>query len=79
VHRFGRISGLVYYHPEWGPHLLVTPYKRLLPPTYFVPTGEPEERIYAAPNLTVFGYSPNEWVGIVPHTGGLSIALKFPI
>jgi len=69
----------VYYHPEWGPHLLVTPYKRLLPPTYFVPTGEPEERIYAAPNLTVFGYSPNEWVGIVPHTGGLSIALKFPI
>lgn len=77
MHRFGKITGLVYYHPEWGAHLLVTPYKRLLPPAYFVPTGEPEERVYVQPNTTVFQYSIDEWVAIIPHTGGLNIAVKF--
>lgn len=75
--RFGRVSGLVYYHPVYGAHLLVVPYKRLPPPLYFQPTGEPEQRVYATPNLTVFGYSIDEWVQIDPHTGEFPLAVKY--
>ncbi len=56
---------------------MVTAYRRLKPPLYFQPTGEPEERIYATPNNTVFAYSIDDWVQIVPHTGPFNLAVKY--
>lgn len=71
--RFGKITGIVYVHPTYGAHALVTPYERFGPPLYNQPTGEPEERAWSTPNRTMFNYSINEWVALVPCPPGVNV------
>jgi hypothetical protein len=77
VTRYGKVTGLVYYDPKLGQHLLVQPYQRTSGLTTHVPTGAPEEVAYAVPPLTAFGYAPGDWVQLVKQTGGLQYAVRY--
>ena len=64
VTTIGRITGMVYYHPTIGPHVLVRPYTYTGTPPYPLPTDLPEQIARPTPNNTVFAYSIDEYVEI---------------
>jgi len=75
VTEFGRVTGMVYFHPTIGPHLLVQPYVYEGIPSVPVPADMPERTVRPTPNYTVFTYTLEEYV-VILTVHGVQIALK---
>jgi len=75
VMTFGKVTGVVYFDPAHGQHLLVQPHEYTGMPPVTVPSNKPELRVYPTPNYTAFAYSLGDWVAIETVRGSL-LAVK---